>query len=352
MEQSNVARNMARQFTLALLFMLMSGCTMFQPDPVPEPVVEVAEPEPEPAVQPAEPEPRPQPKPAPAPPVPTTFAPRVAVVITGRQPAYENVALELAEVLEDYSLYDLSDRSLSVRQVFERIEAEDATAVVAVGLRAAQVARNLSKVPVVFCQVFNIGENNLVSDQRKGIAAIPPIELQLKAWLELDPGLKNVGAILGSGHDDLIDEATVAANSLEINLHHRVVGSDRETLYVFNRLVPDIDGYLLFPDNRVLSRNVLTEMLNYAARHQVQVAVFNESLLPLGATFSGSAVESDIASSVVIVLDTFARGHSGDLADVTPLTEIEIRTNEAMVRRLGLAGSGSDPDDAVAAGAL
>jgi len=350
MAQSIAVRRPARQFALALLVMLMSGCTMFKPDPLPEPVVEVAQPEPEPAIEPAKPEPRPQPKPVA--PLPTTFAAPVAVVLTSRQPAYENVAVELAKVLEDYSLYDLSDRSLSVRQVFERIEAEQATAVVAVGLRAAQVARNLSQVPVVFCQVFNIEENNLVSGQRKGIASIPPIELQLKAWLELDPNLKNVGAILGSGHDALIEEAVAAAKATGVNLHHRIVGSDRETLYVFNRLIPDIDGFMLFPDNRVLSRNVLMEMLSYASRHHVQVAVFNESLLPLGATFSGSAVSSDIAASAVVVLDKFARNQAADVADITPLTEIKFRTNKVMVRKFGLTGAPADSRDAVAAGAL
>ena len=346
MEQSEGMWRHIGQLVLALLLVSMSGCAIFAPEPVPEPVVEVpvAEPPPEPVV----PEPRPEPAPPPVVVIPETFAAPVAVVVTSQQPAYAGVAAELSSVLEDHSLYDLSDRSQSVRQVFEKIEAEKATAVVAIGLRAALVAKNLSQVPVVFCQVFNIEDNELVADQRKGIASIPPLDMQLKAWLEIDPDLKNIGAILGEGHDALIDEAMAAATAAGVKLHYRVVGSDRETLYVFNRLIPDIDGFLLFPDNRVLSRDVLREMLNYASRHRVQVAMFNDSLLPLGGTFSASAVSSDIAASVVVVLDKLARGEGGAVPDISPLHEIQIHTNDALVRQYGLIDTGIDTQDTVA----
>jgi len=351
MEQLKGMRRHCQRLMLAMLLAAMSGCAIFAPDQLPEPVVDTppVEAAPEPVV--AEPQPQPEPKPAPVVAIPETFGAPVAVVLTGRQPAYAGVADELAQVLEDHSLYDLSDKSQSVRQVFQQIEAEHATAVVAIGLRAAQVAKNLSNVPVVFCQVFNIEDNQLVSNQQKGIASIPPLDLQFKAWLDIDPNLKNVGAILGEGHDRLLEEALAAARSAGVNLHYRVVASDRETLYVFNRLVPDIDGFLLFPDNRVLSRDVLREMLNYASRHQVQVAVFNESLLTLGATFSASAVDSDIASSVVIMLDKLTNGKAGTVPDVMPLKEIRIRTNEAVVRKYGLIATDVDTRDAMA-GAL
>ena len=139
-----------------------------------------------------------------------------------------------------------------------------------------------------------------------------------------------------------------AAAAVGVKLHYRVVGSDRETLYVFNRLVPDIDGFLLFPDNRVLSRDVLREMLNYASRHRVQVAMFNDSLLPLGGTFSATAVSSDIAASVVIVLDKLTRGEGGGVPDISPLHEIQIHTNDALVRQYGLINTGIDTQDTVA----
>jgi ABC-type uncharacterized transport system substrate-binding protein len=292
----------------------------------------------------------PRAEPEPEPVAPAVFSHRVAIVLSGRQPGYESVAHELEQVLEDYSLYDLSDRSQTVRSVFSSISDEKATAVVAIGLRAALSARALSGVPVVFCQVFNVNDNDLITDTVKGVSSLPPLGLQLKAWKEIDPKLQDVGAIIGPGHDALIEEASVAAEELGLRMHMRIAGSDKETLYLFNRLVPDIDGFLLFPDNRILSRTVLDEMLGYASRHRVQIAVFNESLLEMGATLSATSVDADIASTIVRVLDRFDKNAGHLLPELTPLTVIQIRTNKALVQQYGLEGAAASPD--AIAGAL
>ena len=42
-------------------------------------------------------------------------------------------------------------------------------------------------------------------------------------------------------------------------------------------------------------------MLTYASRHRVQVAVFNDSLLALGATISTTSVDADMAETIVSV---------------------------------------------------
>ena len=69
-------------------------------------------------------------------------------------------------------------------------------------------------------------------------------------------------------------------------------------------LIRDIDGFILFPDNRILSRSVLTEMMADANRHRVQVAVFNEPLLEFGAGVpvgTGDHVQLAVAVEVGIV---------------------------------------------------
>ena len=167
----------------------------------------------------------------------------------------------------------------------------------------------------------------------------------------MDPSLKNVGAILGEGHEALVAEATTAAEQHDVALHYRTARSDRETLYLFNQLLPHIEGFWLFPDNRVLSPSVLRQMFDYAARHNVQVAVFNESLLNMGATLSASAMAADIAAQIVAVVEQFVAGNTGDsIPDITPLTAADIRINEAVVQGLGLKSASAQP--AVAAEAM
>ncbi len=316
------------------LVFLVSGCASTPktprpaPEPLPAPPASLPEaPAPEPAPPPpviSAPAPLPDPEPVPVAPDPG----RIAIVLSNRSPAYEQVAVELGHLLDRYLLYNLADKSLSPRTVFSGIADSDAKVVIAIGLPAAEQAMALSPLPVVFCQVFNIDPTVSAAPVR-GIASIPPLSPQVRAWKQLNPGLASIGAILGEGHDDLVAEAEAAAAENGVALHLRIATSDRETLYMFNRMAPDIDGFWLFPDNRVLSVAILKEMLNYAGRHQVQIAVFNPALLQLGAHLSIGTVGSDIAKTALAVADRIINGELEAIPARTPLHQIDVRSSSA-----------------------
>jgi hypothetical protein len=337
MEKAELLQRMMLRSVLAILLLALSGCALLVPEtPAPVPTPQPA-PEPQPAPQVEE---SPVVKPAPAikaPPVPQPVSARVAVLLSNSLPAYTNVADKLATYLDDYTIYDLADRNRSPRQVFAAIAESEARFVVAIGLGAAKLARTFSTVPVVFSQVFNVTENSLIADSIRGVSVLPP-----------DPNIRNIGAILGDGHEDLIAEADRVMSERGIKFHHAIANSDRETLYHFKRLIRSLDGFILFPDNRILSRDVFTEIMSDAARHHVQVAVFNESLLKHGATFSASAVDSNIADKITIALNQIEDGNIEDVAALIALSEIRIRTNPAMVRVFGLDISGVEIDNSVA----
>jgi ABC-type uncharacterized transport system substrate-binding protein len=286
----------------------------------------------------AEPEPRPtipdvveaQP-PQPAEPVPHT----IAVVLSDRTPAYEEVASELGVLVDDYLLYDLADKSLAPAEVFAGISESQAAAVIVIGLPATREAIRYSTVPIVFCQVFNIGLAHDTSVPVRGIASTPPLDMQVSQWKQLNPGLRTIGTILGEGHEDLVAEAGEAAARHGIGMDARVVGSDRETLFEFQRMAPAIDGFWLFPDNRVLSVEILQSLLDYASRHDVQTVVFNPALLKMGATLSAATVASDIAATALSVAQALARDES--VPRMTPLTELETVTRDGQNAKIELA---------------
>lgn len=344
---------------LSSLFILsiLSGCALFIPpeEPPPLPPVEqlpAEEPEPEVAAVPepeivAEPEPEAQPEPQVTPP-PQHIKPLIAVVLSNRTEAYAGVADALHEHLDRQETYDLSDRSLVAADAFAKIADSDASVIIAIGLPAAMAARRFATVPVVVTQVFNLEDADLLSADIKAVSVLPPIALQIDAWQALDPSIRNIGAILGPGHAALIAEAEQAMAERGITFHHAIAGSDRETLYLFNRLVRDIDGFILFPDNRILSRAVLTEIMSYAARHRVQVAVYNEPLLEHGATFLAQPVAADVAARVARVLEQIIAGDADAVPAITRLTEIEVRSNVEILRRLGLAAQAGETADVLA----
>jgi hypothetical protein len=268
------------------------------------------------------------------------FGANAAIVLSDRSTAYQGVATELAGLLNRPLIYNLADRNQTPEAAFAGIAESRAEVVIAIGLAAAQAATALSTVPVVYCQVFNFDSQREASVPVKGVAAIPPLSIQVEAWKGFDPALRSIGAILGEGHDALIAEATSATLANGLEFHYRIANSDRETLYLFKRMAPDVDGFWLFPDNRVLSVPVLRQLVEIAARHGVRIAVFNEALLELGVSLSTAAVEADIAETVLSVARQMASGADDSVPDLTPLRDLKLRGSS----------SSHDRSDAVAAG--
>lgn len=256
--------------------------------------------------------------------------PGVAIVLTNSQPAYADVAVELAERLDNYEVFDLGSNSEPPVSVLRRVNDSNSSVVVAIGLRAARSAVSMSQKPVIFSQVFNHQEYELLTENSRGVAAVAPLDAQLAAWKRIDPTVVRVGVIIGEGHDDLIAEAQRAAERHDIDLRVRVTTSDQETLYFFRRMIRDIDGFWLFPDNRILSGRVLQEMLADAKRQQVPVAAPSESMLELGATLSISTVAADIARTIVKVIREVKSGNIGALPPITQLSEIRVLTSGAI----------------------
>jgi ABC-type uncharacterized transport system substrate-binding protein len=317
----------ALRIAIAAGLFLLHGCASLEPEPVVvEPAPEIVD-VPEPVVAAPEPEPEPEPAPVRPPPPPR----QVAIVLSSRQPAYEEVATELDERLDNVAIYDLGDRSQPPVMAFRQINDSRADAVIAIGLRAARSSVSMAQVPVIFSQVFNYQDYGLVTETSRGVSALPPLDAQLAAWQKLDPTLARVGMIVGAGHESLREEAEIAAQNYGLELRIQEAGSDQETLYHFKRMIHEIDGFLLFPDNRILSPRVLKEILQQANRRRVPVAVSNEGMLQLGAAISVSTVASDIAATIVQVLERIRAGDIDAVPPLTQLSEVRVVTNDDLL---------------------
>ncbi len=318
-----------RSLLPALVFAALglSGCSFAPPPVEPTPPPETVEPAPEPVIVVPPPAIKPKAKvriPGPAP------LPPLAIVLTSSQAAYADVAKALALQFENHEIYDLSDRSRPPVTVLRMINDSDSGIVVAIGLRAAKSSVAMSNKPVVFSQVFNYQDHGLLNENTRGVAAVPPLDAQLAAWKEVDPTLSRIGAIIGEGHEELIAEAEVAAARHGVELVVHVTHSDQETLYFFKRMILEIDGFWLFPDNRVLSGRALQQIMDDAQRQHVPVLVPSESMLQMGATISISSVASDIAAAITRVVRQIQAGDIGMVPPISPLSAIRVLTNDAI----------------------
>ena len=325
---------MLRKGALVLVAVLFAGCETLPPPlpptlpppsspPVEEPPVEESpvvdvQPRPEPRVQ------------EPPPPLPS-----VSIVLTNSQPAYADVAQELTRHFENYEIYDLGKDDRPPMTVLRIINDSEPGAVVAIGLRAAKSSIAMSDQPVVFSQVFNYEHHKLLQNNSRGVAALPPIDAQIAAWKKVDPSVKRIGLIIGEGHEGLVTAAELAAQRHDIDLVVQVTRSDQETMYFFRRMIRDIDGFWLLPDNRILSSRVLEQMLAEAKQRRVPVSVPSESMLSLGAVISMTAQASDIARTIA---DVVRKIHAGNIERVPPITQLSVinvktKGDEQVVRR-------------------
>jgi ABC-type uncharacterized transport system substrate-binding protein len=254
----------------------------------------------------------------------------IAIVVSGRQAAYVEVAESLAAVYTDAAVYEIGGDQSRADSVMRNINDAGSRAVVAIGLVAAQSAIARAESPVVYAQVFNHSELDSRREDVHGVAAYSPLAEQLEAWKNLATGLDRVGIILGPGHEDLVEEARAAAQRHDVELTVRITSSDQETLYAFRRMSRDIDGFWLFPDNRVLSSRALREMAAIGRRNRVRFAVPNEGMLSLGAAVALTTVAEDIAAVIAVVLDRVHRGETADLPSLSALREVDVVTGRAM----------------------
>ena len=311
---------MLRKGALVLIAMLFAGCGILQPSlppPVEEPVEIIVEEAP--VVEE-------QPEPEPEVPEPTLPLPSVSIILTNSQPAYADVARQLTRHFDNYEIYDLSKDDRPPVTILRVINDSNPGAVIAIGLRAARSSVAMSDHPVVFSQVFNYEHHELLQKNSRGVAALPPIDAQIAAWKEVDPSVKRIGLIIGEGHEELVAAAELAAQRHDIDLVVQIARSDQETLYFFRRMIRDVDGLWLLPDNRILSSRVLQQMLAEAKQRRFPVSVPSESMLSLGAMISMTTQASDIAATIADVVRKIAAGNIEGVSPITQLSAITVKT--------------------------
>lgn len=306
----------------AVLLFAAVGCAV-QPQLPPAPA-------PEPAPQPSQP--RPQPQPPVSIPAPVSL-PSVAIVVSMDIPAYNDVAERLHKILGSRAaLYPLT---AATRAELERSTPDQ---IVAIGLEAALLAKPLAQQGrrVVFCQVFNHMEHDLVSPYSHGVGLLPSYRETFSVWKRLAPALHRVVVFTGAGLEDTLQPAIVEAERLGITLMHRSVSSDKEFLYQYKQLRTQVDGLWLLPDNRILSRNVIQDAMSFSLRNGMQVAVFSEQLLRIGGLFSVSSNPDEIAAKVAARLAEADAPGAADVPGLVFLQEAVVRINPVIAQRFHL----------------
>lgn len=237
--------------------------------------------------------------------------------------------------VETYNLEGNRNRENGIAQAI--LESETLQ-VIAIGLQAAQLARNrLSSKQVVFCQVLNFEEFDLVTPWMKGVSALPSLAKQFAAWKQLDPSLRRVGVITGRNSKYLFSEAESAARRNGLELVHVEAASERAVLFAAQELhEKKIQGIWLAPDSSILSQRAVMDLMSYSARHSLQVLAFSSALLKEGALISTAPDFQEIARMAIDRLKKTIDASTIPGDGILPLNGAKVIISSTAASRFGL----------------
>jgi ABC-type uncharacterized transport system substrate-binding protein len=263
--------------------------------------------------------------------------PEAAILLSGDASAYRDIAEQLNRLFDKpVKVFTLTGADLIDDGIIDEIEKSPRKQVIAVGLRAAKAARELSDKQIVFCQVFNYSDHDLISENMKGVGAMPSPRKLFKDWKQLSPQLNRVIVITGGGFNDYIAMARMAAKKSSIDLVHKVVDTDREFLYSLKHNARPTQGHWVLADNRVLSVKVLKEVMAFNSKEAIQTVVFRPELLTLGGLFYVIPSKLEISGKVIARLEASTPGSKLAGDDIVFLDDHEMGINPQVARQLGL----------------
>ena len=192
--------------------------------------------------------------------------------------------------------YDLQGDIERGRKLARKIRASDATLVLAVGLKAALVAKlEIVDIPVIYCMVLDPAKSGLSAPNMTGIMLEIPIERQLSAMRSVLPRLKRIGVLYDPEKTaNLVDVARRQARALGLEVVARQVRSEKEVPTILRALLPEIEALWLIPDSTVLTEESLSFLLATALDANVPVIGFSSALARSGALVGLSVQYEDV----------------------------------------------------------
>jgi len=270
------------------------------------------------------------------------FALDIVVLKSSDIAAYNQaVAGFRAEMGEAASLteYDLVGDVARGKKMARKLRGSDAGLVVAVGLKAALVAKvELPDLPIIYCMVLDPEKHDLRGPNLSGISLRVPMERQFSTMRSLLPKLKSVGVLYDPDKTGpLIEEARRLAGRSGIELVDRQVRSEKDLPGALRSLTGKIEALWLVPDSTVLTEESIRFVLGTSLDHNIPVIGFSSEFVRNGALAGLSISPEDIGRQVGVLTKRTMNGSNSSLPATVPPDRIRLAVNLKTAKYLGLA---------------
>lgn len=234
--------------------------------------------------------------------------------------------------------YNMKGDTAHGRKLARKIRASNATVVLAVGLKAAMVAKlEIIDTPVIFSMVLNPEKYALTVPNMIGISLEVPLTQQLDTLRAMLPRLKRIGLLYDPKKTAPLLRRTIAqAKKLGITIVERTVKNQKQVPQALRILLPDIDALWLTPDSTVLTEDSFSFLLGTALDQHVPVIGFSSEFARSGALLSLSVNYMDIGHQAGQLAQEILAGKTIPSPNLLPPDRQRIALNLKTAKFLGI----------------
>lgn len=234
--------------------------------------------------------------------------------------------------------YDLQGDIARGQKLARKVRASDAAVVVAVGLKAALVAKlEIVDVPVIFCMVLDPARYDLRAPNLTGISLQIPIERQFNTIREILPKASRLGVLYDPEKTGgLVEDARRTAKSLGLALIERQVRAEKQVPAALRELLPQIEALWLVPDSTILTEDSLRFVLSTALDHSVPVVGFSAEFVRNGALLGLSVSPVDIGKQAGVLAKKILQGEAPPSQTAVPPERVRLAINLKTAKFLGV----------------
>jgi putative ABC transport system substrate-binding protein len=237
-----------------------------------------------------------------------------------------------------FTEYDMQGDVARGQKLARKIRASDAMLLLAVGVKAALVAKlEIVDIPVIYCMVLDPAKHDLRAPNMTGIRLDIPIERQFTTMRSVLPPVKKIGVLYDpekTGH--LVEEARLIARAVGFEMMARAVHDGKDVPTALRALLPQIEALWLVPDSTVLTEDSLPFVMGTALDTNVPVIGFSSELVRSGALVGLSVNYEDVGRQASVLARKILSEPARSFTAMLPPERLRLSLNLKTARFLGI----------------
>lgn len=237
-----------------------------------------------------------------------------------------------------YTEYDLGGDLERGKQLAKKIRLSDCSLVIAVGLKAALVAKQeLLDTPVLYMMILDPAKYHLTTGNMTGVQLEVPLDHQLTLMRKFLPIARRIGLLYDPEKSAAkLKEAESLAALHDFHIQGFPVADEKEVPQQLRLLLAQSEALWLIPDSTALTEESVRYILELALAKQLPVIGFSPELTRLGALLSVSITYSEVGRETGHLAKRILDANKPLPLKPVPVQRVRLTVNLKTARYLGI----------------